>query len=160
GLLDRLSGMFAFAIYDRAKSSLFLARDRFGKKPLFYVKSGEFFAFASELPALLKHPAVPREVDVHGVRKFFAHNFFPSPYTLYRAIRSLPGGHMAELDLRSRELRVQRYWRFRIEPEEPAGSDDDVAADLRDFLSRAVKRRLESDVPLGILLSGGIDSSA
>jgi asparagine synthase (glutamine-hydrolysing) len=67
---------------------------------------------------------------------------------------------MAELDLRSRELRVQRYWRFRIEPEEPAGSDDDVAADLRDFLSRAVKRRLESDVPLGILLSGGIDSSA
>jgi asparagine synthase (glutamine-hydrolysing) len=159
-LLDRLSGMFAFAIYDLAKRRLFLARDRFGKKPLFYVKTPNLFGFASELPALLRHPAVPSGIDVGAIRKFFAYNFFPSPLSPYLAIRSLPAGHYAEYDLQSDTLQMQRYWKFRIEPEEPNRSDDEVAEELRELLAAAVKRRLESDVPLGILLSGGVDSSA
>jgi len=160
GLLDRLSGMFAFAIYDLGKRRLFLARDRFGKKPLFYARTADLFGFASELPALLCHPSVPTAVDVGAVRKFFAYNFFPSPLTPYLAIKSLPPGHYAEYDLQSGTLQTRRYWKFRIEPEEPTRSEDELAEQLRELLAAAVKRRLESDVPLGILLSGGVDSSA
>ena len=159
-LLDRLNGMYAFAVYDAPRARLFLARDRFAKKPLFYVRQPGFFAFASELPALLCHPSVRRELDDGALRKFFAYNFFPAPLTPYRSIRSLPGGHFAEYDLRRAELSITSYWQFRIEPEEPRGSEAAVAEELRALLRQAVVRRLESDVPLGVLLSGGIDSSA
>jgi asparagine synthase (glutamine-hydrolysing) len=137
-----------------------MARDRFGKKPLFYAKLPDLFVFASELPALLCHPMVPREIDVAAVQKFFAYNFFPSPLTLYRSIKALPAGHYAEYDLQSGALQIRQYWKFCIEPEEPACSDDEVAEQLRELLAAGVRTRLQSDVPLGILLSGGVDSSA
>lgn len=156
----RLNGMFAFAAYDLASGELFLARDRFGEKPLFYVSMPGLFAFGSELSALLAHPTVPREVDSVALRKYFAHCFFPAPHTPYRAIRKLPGGHWLTMDVRSGIVRVHEYWRFDIADEPPAGNDDELAEELRSLISQAVERRLESDVPLGILLSGGIDSSA
>jgi asparagine synthase (glutamine-hydrolysing) len=159
-LVERIDGMFAFVVYDARRRRLFLARDRFGKKPLFYAERAGCFAFASELPAILRHPAVPRDLDDLSLRKFFAYGFFPAPHTPYRAVRSLPGGHSAVFDLAAGRLSVARYWRFRIEPEEPAADEAALAEELRDLLSAAVARRLESDVPLGILLSGGIDSSA
>jgi asparagine synthase (glutamine-hydrolysing) len=159
-LPGRLNGMFAFAIYDLATGRLFLARDRFGEKPLFYVSIPGFFAFGSELSAVLAHPATPREVDSAALRKYYAHCYFPSPHTPYRAIRKLPGGHCLTMDVRSGAVRIREYWRFDIPAEPQAGNEDELAEELRFLVSQAVKRRLESDVPLGILLSGGVDSSA
>jgi asparagine synthase (glutamine-hydrolysing) len=155
----RLNGMFAFAAYDLASGELFLARDRFGEKPLFYVSMRGLFAFGSELSALLAHPTVPREVDSVALRKYFAHCFFPAPHTPYRAIRKLPGGHWLTLD-RSGVVRIREYWRFDIVDDPPSGNDDELAEELRSLISQGVERRMESDVPLGVLLSGGIDSSA
>ena len=157
-----LNGMFAFAIYDRSRQRLFLARDRFGKKPLYYVAGAGCFAFASELSALLKHPQVDRTVDQAHLRKYFAYGFIPAPATLYRGVYKLPGGHWMTYDIASKALQVAQYWQFRIEPFEaiPANPEDVWGEQLRGLLSQAVKRRLISDVPLGIFLSGGIDSSA
>jgi asparagine synthase (glutamine-hydrolysing) len=156
----QLNGMFAFAVYDLASNELFLARDRFGEKPLFYVSMPGLFAFGSELSVLLAHPAVPREVDAVALRKYFAHCFFPAPHTPYRAIRKLPGGHSLMMNIRSGAVRMREYWRFDIAGDPPSCNDDRLAEELRSLISQAVERRLESDVPLGILLSGGIDSSS
>jgi asparagine synthase (glutamine-hydrolysing) len=160
GLPERLNGMFAFAILDRRARRLFLARDRLGKKPLFYADGPDLFAFASEITALLAHPGVPAEVDGKALQKFFAHCFFPAPHTPYKAIRKLPAGHWLMVDLGSRRRTLREYWRFRIEPVDEGRSDDDLAEELRHLLDQAVRRRLDADVPLGVLLSGGVDSSA
>jgi asparagine synthase (glutamine-hydrolysing) len=159
-LPGRLNGMFAFAAYDVEARVLFLARDRFGEKPLFYVALPGLFAFGSELRTLLAHPDVPREVDSVALQKYFAHCFFPSPHTPYRAIRKLSGGHWLRLDARSGAVQMRRYWMFDVTPDRAPDNEDETAEELRSLLSQAVKRRLESDVPLGILLSGGVDSSA
>lgn len=158
----RLNGMFAFAIYDRPRRRLFLARDRFGKKPLYYTVRPGFFGFASELSALLRHPAVAREIDDKALQKYFAYGFIPAPGSLYRNVAKLPGGHSLTYDLASGAVAVAEYWRFRIEPLDriPTDPEDAWGEELRALLSQAVKRRLISDVPLGIFLSGGIDSSA
>ena len=158
----RLNGMFAFAVHDRARRKLFLARDRFGKKPLYYTARPGLFAFASELSALLKHPDVKREIDERALRKYFAYGFIPAPHSLYRDIAKLPGGHHMTCDLDSGAVAVREYWRFRIEPPDhiPGDPEGPWCEELRALLSQAVKRRLISDVPLGLFLSGGIDSSA
>src|SRR5689334_20549990 len=96
-----LNGMFAFAIYDRLRQKLFLARDRFGKKPLYYAAGAGYFAFASELNALLKHPRVDRTVDRGNLRKYFAYGFIPAPATLYQGVHKLPGGHWLAYDVAS-----------------------------------------------------------
>src|SRR5262245_3505603 len=158
----RLNGMFAFAIYDRPRRKLFFARDRFGKKPLYYTAQPGFFGFASEWSALLKHPRVDREIDEKALQKYFAYGFIPAPRSLYRTIAKLPGGHSMTYDITSGRVAVTEYWRFRIEPTDRIPADPEKAwgEELRALLSQAVKRRLISDVPLGIFLSGGIDSSA
>jgi asparagine synthase (glutamine-hydrolysing) len=161
-LPSRLNGMFAFAIYDRPGQKLFLARDRFGKKPLYYSAKNGFFAFASELGALLKHPYVEKTLDERSLKKYFAYGFIPAPNALYRDIAKLPGGYWMTYDLSSGDVTKAQYWRFRIEPLEhiPAHAEESWGEELRALLSQAVKRRLISDVPLGVFLSGGIDSSA
>jgi len=158
----RLNGMFAFAIYDRIRQKLFLGRDRFGKKPLYYAARPGFFAFASELSALLRHPGVDREIDDRALRKYFAYGFIPAPISLYRGVAKLPGGHRLSYDVASDSVTTARYWLFTIEPPDRLPADPEVewGEELRSLLSQAVKRRLISDVPLGIFLSGGIDSSA
>lgn len=159
----KLNGMFAFAIYDRPQQRLFLARDRFGKKPLYYThRPGRLFAFASELTALARHPEVDRTVDPRSVQKLLAHNFLPAPNALYRGARKLPGGHWLTYDLAADRVATQCYWQFRIEPVDtiPADAEERWVDELRHLLSQAVKRRLVADVPLGIFLSGGIDSTA
>lgn len=159
-----LNGMFAFAIYDRRGQRLFLARDRFGEKPLFWSATGSGLAFASELPALLKHPSLSAHgYSAMGLRKFFAYSFFPGEWTQYEGIRKLKAGHSLTYDLRTGRSRTQRYWKFAIQPFTGALSPQREglwAEELRDLLGRSVRMRLESDVPLGIFLSGGIDSSA
>lgn len=158
-----LNGMFAFAIYDVANNSLFIARDRMGEKPLFFRQTDQGIAFASELPALISHTSFPSaEIDPVGIKKFFAHSFFPGKWTPYTGIEQLKGGHTLTIDLRSLKVRNTRYWEFHIEPfhgEITPSMENEWCEELRYLLSQAVLHRLESDVPLGIFLSGGIDSS-
>jgi len=156
-LVGRLNGMWAFAIRDNKAKRLFLSRDRFGKKPLYYFQNKGTFAFASELTSLLCHPLAPRNESEIARVKFLALGLIPAPYTAIEGIWKLPAGHNLSVDAAG--LKVSRYWRYRLEPTEPCRNDEELAEELRDLLLRATKRRLMADVPLGIFLSGGIDSS-
>src|SRR5437588_2478508 len=152
-----LRGMFAFAIWDERTNSLFLARDRVGKKPLQYAQVGDQLIFASEFGALLVHPDVSRDVDHEALHHYLSFMCVPAPLTAYRAVRKLEPGHW--LLWRNGEIKTERYWQLdfshKIEiTEEEAG--EQVVTLLRD----AVRVRLMSEVPLGAFLSGGIDSSA
>jgi asparagine synthase (glutamine-hydrolysing) len=161
-LPSRLNGMWAFAIYDRGRRELFLSRDRFGKKPLYYTFQNGTFAFASELSALISHSHLTPGLDPLSLKKYFAYGFIPAPSSIYRGIFKLPGGHNLLLHLPSLEYRVDKYWDLVLEPFEsiPANALEEWGAEIRALLFRAVQRRLMADVPLGIFLSGGIDSSA
>jgi asparagine synthase (glutamine-hydrolysing) len=161
-LPGRLNGMFAFAIWDKVRSRLFLARDRFGEKPLFYTKEPGFFAFASELSSLRCHPAVDTTLDARSLQKLFGYGFFPGSRTPYRHVSKLPGGHWLSLDLKSDQATIRSYWKFSLQPDASMLERDegDLADELDSLLTQAVKRRLVSDVPIGLFLSGGIDSSA
>jgi asparagine synthase (glutamine-hydrolysing) len=157
----RLNGMFAFVVWDRPRRRLFVARDRFGEKPLYYAARPGFFAFASELSSLIRHPAIDATIDQRALQKLFAYGYIPAPNALYRGARKLPGGCSLTFDLDDSRLRERRYWNFAVTADEHAPSDRIPALtdELRMLLDRAVARRLVSDVPLGIFLSGGIDSS-
>ncbi|HET9578302.1 MAG TPA: asparagine synthase (glutamine-hydrolyzing), partial [Usitatibacter sp.] len=159
--VHRLNGMWAFVLYDVERRRLFGSRDRFGKKPLYYLDRPGLFAFASELTALTAHRAIAPAISPLAVKKYFAYGYIPAPHTIYEGVRKLPGGHSFEYDLAAGRLREWRYWDFVLEPQ-----DDDPAAHERwcdqlcELMGRAVKRRLVSDVPIGAFISGGIDSSA
>src|SRR5579862_630520 len=161
-LPQKLNGMFAFAIYDRTRRRLFLARDRFGEKPLYYYAQPGLFAFASELSALRAHRRFDATIDRLALQRFFAFGYLPAPSALYRGAAKLPGGHSLTFELTSGAVRTHRYWQFRIEPDESLddSAENRLAEELRHLLGQAVKRRLMSDVPLGLFLSGGIDSAA
>ena len=158
----RLNGMFAFIVWDQTRRRLFAARDRFGEKPFYYSARPGLFAFASELSALVRHPAIDRTLAPRSLQKFFAYGYIPAPHALYRNTRKLPGGCWLTYDLATGTVEERPYWQFRIEAESDAPADRDaiLAEELRELLERAVARRLVSDVPLGIFLSGGIDSGS
>jgi asparagine synthase (glutamine-hydrolysing) len=160
-LPEKLNGMFAFAIYDKARRRLFLARDRFGEKPLYYYSRPGLFAFASELGGLRRHRAFDETVDPLALQKLFAYGYIPAPHALYRGSAKLPGGSALTVDIDSGQQTIRRYWRFRLEPDTSLTEADDerLAEELRHLLSQAVSRRLMSDVPLGVFLSGGVDSA-
>jgi len=154
--------MWAFAIYDRRSRELYLSRDRFGKKPLFYSLQNKTFAFASELSALIRHPRITAGIHKGSLKKYFAYGYIPAPSTLYRQIFKLPGGHSLLLKTDPMALRVSKYWDFVLEPFDkiPANPEEAWGEELRALLRRSVRRRLMSDVPLGVFLSGGVDSSS
>ena len=158
----RLNGMFAFAIYDKARGRLFLSRDRFGEKPLYVWRRPGMFAFASEMGALRRHPKFDEPIDTVSLRKYFAYGFIPSPRCLWRNCFKLVGGTSLSFDIASGAVAERTYWSFALEPDPSfeARRDEDVAEELRSLFEGAVRRRLISDVPLGVFLSGGIDSSA
>jgi len=158
----QLNGMFAFALLDRRRRQLFLARDRFGEKPLYYVHTGRFFALASELHALCAHRAFTPRIRQEIVQKFLAYGFIPSPNTILEGVCKLPGGCHLTYDLDGNATHVDRYWKFGLEPAEELNTVDEaeLAGELRRLLFQAVRRRLIADVPLGLFLSGGIDSSS
>jgi asparagine synthase (glutamine-hydrolysing) len=160
-LVEKLNGMFAFAIYDRCRGRLFLARDRFGEKPLYYCHHRHGFAFASELTALGLHPAVTRTLSRRALQKYFAYGYIPAPLAMFEGCAKLPGGCYLTYDLDDGAFTVKRYWRFQIEPDESLRREDEnrLADELRALFIQATRRRLISDVSLGIFLSGGIDSS-
>jgi asparagine synthase (glutamine-hydrolysing) len=160
-MFERLNGMWALAIHDRGRRELILARDRFGKKPLYYHAGKEVFAFASELSALRLHPGVPDRRSDEAVRKYFAYGFIPAPLSLLADVFKLPAGHFLTLNLANRQPLVERYWQYEPAPEPGLGegAEDALAEALLEKLDRAVARRLVADVPVGAFLSGGIDSS-
>ena len=160
-LLARLNGMFAFCIYDRPRKMLFFARDRFGKKPLYYSQTVRGLVFASELKSLLVHPGVIPDIDPIGLQKYFAYGFIPAPYSLYRNVYKLPGGHYLAHDLATESTKICRYWQFEMTPDADFAKESEagLAEELRSRITRAVQRRLVADVPVGVFLSGGIDSS-
>jgi asparagine synthase (glutamine-hydrolysing) len=158
--VERLRGMFAFAIWDGHRRRLLLARDRMGKKPIYYWHRGGLLLFASEIKALLCHPAIARELDWDAFRHYLAFGYTPRERSIFAGITKLAPGHLAVLD--EAGLRLSRYWAL---PDATAGTAErrsarDLPALVRHELREAVRLRLESDVPLGVFLSGGIDSSA
>ncbi|CAO3439664.1 asparagine synthase (glutamine-hydrolyzing) [Azospirillum doebereinerae] len=160
-MVDHLNGMFAFCLYDRRRGRLLLARDPFGKKPLFYARTPDGLVFASEATAVRRHPAVPDGIDRDALVKYFAYGFLPAPLTLHRAVRKLPGGSVMTYDLAEGRLETRRYWEYRMAADDPPpGGVGTWIETVRDLLDQAVGRRLMSDVPLGFFLSGGVDSTA
>jgi len=153
---EHLHGMFALALWDDARDRLVLARDRIGKKPLLYAELPDgTLAFASELKALLQLPGLAREVDLAQIDAFLALQYVPGPETALRGIRKLPPGHVLVWERGT--VTLERYWR--LEPEQAERSDEEWLERVRGSVRAAVRRRLIADVPLGALLSGGIDSS-
>jgi asparagine synthase (glutamine-hydrolysing) len=155
--LDHFRGMFAFALYDAGKGTVFLARDRLGKKPLYYVSTPSRFAFASEIKALRLLSDVSSDLDIQALGEYAAYGNTLGERSIYRDIRRLSPAHRLTLDLRKSDLtpRIDRYWQVKIDPDESLTEDEWVHL-LDQELSEAVRLRLISDVPLGAFLSGGI----
>ncbi|MDR1958927.1 MAG: asparagine synthase (glutamine-hydrolyzing) [Planctomycetaceae bacterium] len=156
-MLHRLNGMFAFAVWDASRRKLFLARDRIGKKPLFYCHEPGRLLFASEMKSILQVPNVPREVDPEAVDEYLTYQYIPHPKTIFRGISKLPPGHFAVWE--NNYFIVKRYWNMDFNSEEHRLKPEEWSEELRSLVTDAVKIRLRSDVPVGAFLSGGIDSS-
>jgi asparagine synthase (glutamine-hydrolysing) len=153
-----LEGMFAVALWDARRQELFLARDRIGKKPLFYSERSGTISFASELWALLADDEISRDLDPAALDRFFTYTYVPSPFSAFQGVRKLPPASL--LRSRAGETRVERYWEADFGPKLDVGSDAEAGQLVRDALREAVRRRLVADVPLGAFLSGGVDSTA
>jgi len=157
--VESLAGMFAFAIWDGKKRKLFIARDRIGIKPLFYAYNGTAFAFASEPKALLQLPWVEGRLDPEGLSHYLSYDFIPAPYCIYEDIRKVPPGH--QVIYQDGALRCERYWDLDLSDRYEENLDEgELCEMIWGQFCRVVKTHLISDVPLGVLLSGGIDSTS
>ena len=155
--VERLAGMFAFALWDGRRRRLLIARDRVGKKPLHYCHApGGELTFASELGALMADPSIPRDLDLASLDTYLAYGYIGAPHTIYSRVRKLPPAH--KLVWEDGEIGLERYWQLDYEPK-LAGDLPDLEGELRTLISAAVRRRMIADVPLGAFLSGGVDSS-
>ncbi|MEI7635939.1 MAG: asparagine synthase (glutamine-hydrolyzing) [Syntrophus sp. (in: bacteria)] len=160
--LLHFSGMFAFGIYDQNKRRLFLARDRAGEKPLFYRQANGSIAFASELKALMAAPDFPRRIDPEALDCYLAYGYVPGDRCILQGVNKLPPAHALLFDLESGKSRVWRYWQL---PDYDGSatadqiSEDELLVEMDVLLEDAVRRQLVADVPVGVLLSGGVDSS-
>ena len=154
-----LNGIFAFAIWDQRRRSLFVARDRLGVKPLFYTVTEHSLIFASELKVILRHPRVAPKVDLVSLNDYLTFEYVPTPRSMIKGVRKLPPGHT--LTVEGGRVTVDQYWDVRLERSETGRrSESEYARELVERLAESVRRELVSDVPIGVLLSGGIDSSA
>jgi asparagine synthase (glutamine-hydrolysing) len=171
--VERLRGMFAFAVWDSRAGKLFIARDRLGKKPVYYCHNGGRFLFASEIKAILQDEGVKRELDPKALADYLTYHYIPFPETIFKGIKKLEPGHVMTVELVESSqqvkpaqpakpsqltLSVEKYWDITYSPDYSLSENDWVEA-LREKLREAVKIRLISEVPLGAFLSGGIDSS-
>ncbi|MBO0862519.1 MAG: asparagine synthase (glutamine-hydrolyzing) [Chloracidobacterium sp.] len=157
--VERLRGMFAFAIFDRRGQKIFIARDRVGKKPLHYTVVGGAFVFGSEIKSLLQHPEVKREPNLEAISDYLSFGYVPDPATAFRGINKLPPGHT--LTFRDGGVSLRRYWDYEYgqAAREPDRPESYYIERLRDLIAESVRLRLVSEVPIGAFLSGGIDSS-
>jgi asparagine synthase (glutamine-hydrolysing) len=156
--VQKVNGMFALALWDTWNQTLFLARDRLGKKPLYYRDDGATFLFGSEVKALLQHPSCPRELDRRSLSKYLAYEYVPAPHCIIKGVRKLPAGH--SLTWQNGRADLRRYWDLKVPAQASSGDESQLAEELRDRFKEAVRLRLISDVPLGVFLSGGLDSSS
>jgi asparagine synthase (glutamine-hydrolysing) len=156
--VERLNGMFAIALWDVHRCELVLARDRFGKKPLYYADLGGSLLFGSELKSLLEHPRCPTDLDFDALSRYLALEYVPTPYSIFAGVRKLPGGHL--LRWRDGRISLEQFWDLTLRADDPPRSDEQYVDEFRELFRAAVRRRLMSDVPLGAFLSGGIDSSS
>lgn len=157
--VERFNGMFAFGLWDGRKRRFFAARDRMGKKPFHYALRGDTLVFGSEIKALLKHPAVRVEITPATLARYLAFGYVPAPETIYDGVRKLPPGHC--LEYQGGRLTVRPYWSVEFDRVPLAGlTEDELQRRFLELLQDSVRLRLISDVPLGVFLSGGVDSSA
>ena len=167
GLLSRIDGMFAFGLWDGQRRRFLAARDRLGKKPFYYARipregAPPLFSFASELKGLLQGPAFDRAIDPQALARYLTYEYVPAPFTIFRGAQKLDAGERLVLDLEEdlrTPLELQSYWSLPFPNKHASGSDAQAAGDLKTLLRRSVARRLVADVPVGIFLSGGLDSS-
>lgn len=157
-LVQHLNGMFAFALWDERRERLLIARDRMGEKPLYFTLTDTAFIFASELNALLIHPAVERKLNLAALRKYLFYECVPAPHSMMAGVRKLPPAH--RLIFEKGRVREERYWQLDYHVEKLRLSEPEAIEELQLRLREAVRVRLVAEVPLGVLLSGGIDSSA
>jgi asparagine synthase (glutamine-hydrolysing) len=156
--VEHLNGMFAFALWDARSRRLFLARDRAGEKPLFYRHDDSGLMFASELKALLRNPSVSRTLDCNAVHSYFAYGYVMGDECILRGVRKLPPAHILSYDAEAKSVRLRRYWKMpAAQPQ--AASEQDLENELEELLKDSVRTHLVADVPVGIMLSGGLDSS-
>lgn len=162
-MLEHINGMFAFALWDKRKKKLLIARDKFGEKPLYYGVFDGKLIFASELKVLLANPSVKGEINLNSLRQFLSFDYVPAPNSIFQGISKLPAAHF--LSVENGEIKTRRYWNLtwqktaREQGRNGNAAFEKSAEELRELLADAVRMRLVADVPLGILLSGGIDSS-
>ena len=159
GALNRLNGMFAFALWDRNERSLLLARDRYGIKPLYLARAGETLIFGSEVKAMLEHPALTAEMDPEALLEYMTFQNFLTERTLFKGVSLLSPGTWLKIDVDGAENR-QQYWDFEFREPEEAGDHQEYAEELDRLFQQAVSRQLVSDVPVGSYLSGGMDSGS
>jgi asparagine synthase (glutamine-hydrolysing) len=157
-LIQHLNGMFALALWDSRRRRLLLARDRFGEKPLYWGVFANTLLFASEPKVLLAHPAVKTSLNLEALRQYLSFDYVPAPLTIYQGINKLPAAHT--LTLEAGKIKTQCYWTLRYKTRQPPPTEAEAAEHLQDLLADSVRLRLVSDVPLGVLLSGGVDSSS
>jgi asparagine synthase (glutamine-hydrolysing) len=157
GMVEHLNGMFAFALWDARRRRLFIARDRFGEKPLYWGVFDKTFLFASEPKVLLAHPLVHPSLNLDALRQYLSFDYVPAPLSIYQGIKKLPAAHT--LTVEDGRVDVQPYWHLSYKKRQPVPTEEEAAAELRKLMEDSVRMRLVSDVPLGVLLSGGVDSS-
>ena len=156
-MVQHLNGMFAFALWDSRRRRLLVARDRFGEKPLYWGVFENTLLFASEPKVLLAHPAVKSSLNLQALRQYLSFDYVPAPLTIYQGINKLPAAHT--LTLEDGKVETRSYWCLSYETKQPPPTEAEAADHLRELLADSVRMRLVSDVPLGVLLSGGVDSS-
>ena len=160
--LSRFNGMFAFALFDAAKQRVFIARDRAGEKPLFYHCTADTLHFASELKALFANPALPRQINHEALGAYLGMGYVAGAQCLLEGYQKLPPAHALTFDLETGLRNVWRYWQppqYSLSANSPQVSDADLLSELEALLEAAVRRQMVADVPVGVLLSGGVDSS-
>jgi asparagine synthase (glutamine-hydrolysing) len=162
GVLDKFIGMFAIALYDRQKEQLILIRDRAGVKPLYYFWNNEILLFGSELKALYQHPAFEKKIDVNSVALFLQFSYIPAPHTIFHRTAKLLPGHHLTIDLKTRQQELKKYWDVFDGYNRPVLdiSDEEAIEETDRLLKSAYEYRMVADVPVGIFLSGGYDSSS
>jgi asparagine synthase (glutamine-hydrolysing) len=157
-MVNHLNGMFAFALWDARRRRLFIARDRFGEKPLYWGVFDKTFLFASEPKVLLAHPSVHPSLNLDALRQYLSFDYVPAPHSIYEGINKLTAAHT--LTVENGRVEVSPYWRLSYKTQQPVPTEREAAEELSRLLEDSVRMRLVADVPLGVLLSGGVDSSA
>ncbi|MFZ5559795.1 MAG: asparagine synthase (glutamine-hydrolyzing) [Patescibacteria group bacterium] len=155
----RFNGMFAIAIWDNSLKKIILARDRLGKKPLYYTLQNNTFIFASELKALISHPSVKKELDFNSLNKYLTYEYIPAPWAIFKNVFKLEPANYLVYSAKEKNYKIRQFWDINFNPISNFINKENCLKELENRLSQAVKYRLISDVPLGVLLSGGLDSS-